>query len=590
MKNYTALKIVVAYLIFGILWILLSDFFLKEFTRESDIYYILQSSKGILYVILSAVLVYILSRKLMSDELRTKEQEKSNIVNKYENLISRNKDNAEELRNSHENLNALVQSELQAFVLLNRRGKIMLFNRTAEKYIAVVTGKQLEKGNDFSAYSPPEFLNKYRTNFKDALSGKSAVTDRNFTIDGKKRYVRFNYSPAYSLENKIFGVVFTGTEITETVEAINNLKQSVEVYSELLKATPDAVAIVNSRGIIEYLSPVAREMMKAESTEEAIGHSCLKWFTDESSQRVLKTITEIVQNGIITKGNVYEMKRSDGSTFMAEFNSSPISDAEGNIVSFITTFRDVTGKIEAEKKLINYSAELKELNASKDKFFSIIAHDLRNPLQGLLGFSGLLNDSYTDLTTAEVKEYIGYIYTSAKKMHSLTNNLLQWSRIKTGNISFSPEKFYTKDAVSHNADLFRPNALKKGIALEVLTEDSQQVFCDRGMFDSIIQNLISNSIKFSNNFSKVEIFTKKINREFVQVNVRDYGVGIAEENFSRIFSIDSHFSTAGTSEEEGTGLGLILCKELVEKQGGTISFESEKGSGSTFSFTVPAAI
>ncbi|MCI0473592.1 MAG: PAS domain-containing sensor histidine kinase, partial [Ignavibacteria bacterium] len=419
--------------------------------------------------------------------------------------------------------------------------------------------------------------------------GKTAVTEREFIIDGRKRWVRFNYSPAYNSENKIFGVVFTGIEITETVEAMNELRQSAEVYSELLKATPDAVSIVNIEGVIEYLSPVASEMMKAEKTDDAIGHSCLQWFTEDSASRVLKTISDIVSKGVITKGNVYEMKRKDGTTFMAEFNSSPIRDNEGNITSFISTFRDVTRKIEAEKTLLNYSAELKELNESKDRFFSIVAHDLRNPLQGLLGFSGLLNDSYGDLTTAEVREYIGYIYQSAKKMHSLTNNLLQWSRIKTGNIVFSPEKFNVRDAAVHNTDLLKPNALKKGIDVEILSDDSHCVYCDKGMFDSILQNLISNSIKFSKNFSRIEVITKKAGSGFVQVSVRDYGVGIEKENLHKIFSLDSHFTTTGTADEEGTGLGLILCKELVEKQGGTISFVSESGKGSTFSFTVPAA-
>ncbi|MCU0373510.1 MAG: ATP-binding protein, partial [Ignavibacteria bacterium] len=422
-----------------------------------------------------------------------------------------------------------------------------------------------------------------------ALAGKSAVTEREFNIDGSKRWVRFNYSPAYDSKNKIFGVVFTGIEITETVETMNKLKQSAEVYSELLKATPDAVSIVNTEGIIEYLSPVAKEMMKTETTEDAIGHSCLKWFTGESSLRVLKAISDIVSNGVITKGNIYEMKRKDGTTFMAEFNSSPIRDNDGKITSFISTFRDVTRKIEAEKILINYSAELKELNESKDRFFSIVAHDLRNPLQGLLGFSGLLNDNYSDLTTAEVREYIGYIYQSAKKMHSLTNNLLQWSRIKTGNIVYSPEIFNVRDAAEQNTELLKPNALKKGIEIEIFTDDSLCIYCDKGMFDSILQNLISNSIKFSKNFSRIEVFAKKAGSGFVQVNVRDYGVGIDNDNQHKIFSLDSHFSTAGTAEEEGTGLGLILCKELVEKQGGTISFVSEPGKGSTFSFTVPAA-
>jgi PAS domain S-box-containing protein len=589
MKNLTALKITIAYLVFGILWILFSDFLVKEYTSVPDLYFFLETSKGLLFVLLSALLVYLLSRRLLKKELSTIDEEKSKIVDNYENEINRHTDSIDDLLKSHEELNALVQSELQAFVLLNTKGIITLFNRTAEKYISVVTGRILIKGEDFLDYTHPDYIETYKKNFAGALAGKSTASEREFVIEGRKRWVRFNYSPAYNGENKIFGVVFTGIEITEAVEAMNKQKQSLEVYTELLKATPDAVAILNSKGIIEYLSPVAFDMMKTDTDSGAIGQSCLKWFTEESADRVMKSIGGIVQKGLTTKGNVYEMIRVDGTTFMAEFNSSPIRDTEGNITSFISTFRDVTEKLDAERKLIDYSVELRELNASKDRFFSIVAHDLRNPLQGLLGFSGLLNDSLSDLTTDEIKEYIGYIYTSAKKMHVLTNNLLQWSRIKTGNISFSPEKFLIKDAVGHIADLLKPNAMKKGISLEVISADSLAVICDRGMFDSILQNLISNAIKFSKNFSKVEIFSRKTGDGFIQVNVRDYGVGIAKENFSKIFSIDSHFSTNGTSDEEGTGLGLILCKELVEKQGGKITFESELKFGSTFSFTVPAA-
>ena len=322
---------------------------------------------------------------------------------------------------------------------------------------------------------------------------------------------------------------------------MNKLKKSLSLYEDLIKATPDAVAIINKDGTINYISPFTIELLKIKDPLNIPGTPCIKWFAKEEHLRVKKILNKIINEKISTKGNIYRMIREDGNTFYAEFNSSPLNHEGEENGSFITTFRDITDKIESRNRLLDYSNELKELNASKDKLFSIIAHDLRNPLQGLLGFSSLLNDNFSDLTTDEVKEYVGYIYQSSKKMHSLTNNLLHWSRIKTGKVEFKPEQFNLKSKVQQTLDLLQPSIMKKNITVEVRIDDKISVFADVQMFDSIIQNLLTNAIKFSYDSGKIEIFTNQTNNDFIQINVKDFGEGIKQENFGKLFSIATHF-------------------------------------------------
>jgi len=172
-------------------------------------------------------------------------------------------------------------------------------------------------------------------------------------------------------------------------------------------------------------------------------------------------------------------------------------------------------------------------------------------------------------------------------MHNLTNNLLQWSRIKTGNIEFIPENLNLSNNIKSNIELLKPGSVKKSIEINFDTDDHCMVFADRNMLDSIFQNLLTNAIKFSYPNSSINISIERDIPGYLQVSIKDYGIGIKKENFDKLFSIESNFSTNGTSDEEGTGLGLILSKELVEKQGGKLEFESEQNAGSTFRFTLP---
>ena len=233
----------------------------------------------------------------------------------------------------------------------------------------------------------------------------------------------------------------------------------------------------------------------------------------------------------------------------------------------------------SEKKLI-------EINSSKDKLFSIIAHDLRSPFHPLLGLSEILANERDSLTPKEIDNFTKEIYQAIKNQYSLLENLLEWARIQTGKIEFVPQEITLKSLVQEAMNILNVNSLKKNISLENVVELNHRVEADLNSLRSVLQNLISNSIKFTRNNGKVTVTSEKKDG-FIEVSVIDNGVGIAEKDQEKIFKADSHISTLGTAHEKGSGLGLVLCKELIEKNNGTIKLKSQPGKGTKITFTLP---
>jgi len=240
----------------------------------------------------------------------------------------------------------------------------------------------------------------------------------------------------------------------------------------------------------------------------------------------------------------------------------------------------------ANEEISRYTEELKQLNMTKDKFFSIIAHDLRNPFITILGFSELLLSDFQELTEEEKIYYIEEMQNSANLSHNLLQNLLQWSRSQTGRIDFSPRVISVHDMVKQNFELLKQTAAKKGISLVNKVDVVINIEADEDMSDTIFRNLITNAIKFTSDGGSISI-DAEIKDDTVVIKVKDTGIGMDEETKSKLFRLDVNHSSLGTSQEKGTGLGLILCKEFVEKHKGKIWVESSIGKGTTFSFTLP---
>lgn len=230
--------------------------------------------------------------------------------------------------------------------------------------------------------------------------------------------------------------------------------------------------------------------------------------------------------------------------------------------------------------------QLQKINATKDKFFRIVAHDLKNPFNSLLGYSEFLVQNFEDLSDEEKKQNAEGLYDSSRRLYALLENLLEWSQTQFSNFTYEPEIINLAEIINKNISLFSQNAKIKNIELVSDFEEGLIAICDMNMIDTIIRNLLSNAIKFTKRDGIVEVTTKKTGNK-IFVGVKDTGVGIDNQTQLNLFKLDKHSTKKGTDNEAGTGLGLILVKELSEKMGCEIEVESEEGKGSTFTLIIP---
>lgn len=252
----------------------------------------------------------------------------------------------------------------------------------------------------------------------------------------------------------------------------------------------------------------------------------------------------------------------------------------------LTELNDQT--IMQKEEISMYADQLKQANASKNKFFTIIAHDIRAPFHSILGLTDILQQDYHELSDEDKKEMITMLHQSSNNIFQLLENLLKWSQTQTGTIQYKPTLFGLKPLIEEVVKLMQQNALGKNITLSFHYTEELSVEADKNMIDTVIRNLISNAIKFTYKNGSIDVILVK-NGHRAKVVVKDSGVGLSKEDLSNIFSLDEKNVSKGTSGESGSGLGLILCKEFVEKNHGEMQIESELGKGSSFAFLLPVS-
>lgn len=276
----------------------------------------------------------------------------------------------------------------------------------------------------------------------------------------------------------------------------------------------------------------------------------------------------------------YRIQKKDGQYIWFSTNTKPIKGPDGKVTMLQTVSRDVTEKKEALDRL-------EELNHQKNKLFSIIAHDLRGPLASCMGLLDLA--LRTDITDESHEKFLRLAKKSTISLHDLMEDLLLWAGSQLDRVYFAPVVLILKSEIDAVTSRFADVAVAKQILINVSLEaDDLAVYADRDMFRTIIRNLLSNAIKFTKPGGHADI-TAKQNKGFVEISVSDNGIGIKREDIDKLFSKTSTYTTYGTSGEKGTGLGLDVCKDFIEKNGGNIRVESEFGAGSKFTFTLPEA-
>ncbi len=310
------------------------------------------------------------------------------------------------------------------------------------------------------------------------------------------------------------------------------------------------------------------------------------WLASEEDDAVI--------NQKITLNNIErEIKLADGSTFWLNINKSPLFDDKNNVIGIVGVMDDITKRIEFQNALINSQKNLAELNKQKDKFFSIVAHDLRGPFSGMLGFSGILLEEYSQLTEDEKKNYIEIINSSLKDLLTFIDNLLTWARIQSNRFDHEPKEIDLEEIITPVFQSQKIAAANKQITLEsnlpagqASLQQSLTAFADPGMTETVIRNLVSNAIKFTKTNGKIKVNAYNSGK-FVNIQVEDNGIGMSQEIVDNLFNIETKATRNGTNNEKGTGLGLIICKEFIEKNGGIISVKSQVNKGTVISFTLP---
>jgi PAS domain S-box-containing protein len=367
----------------------------------------------------------------------------------------------------------------------------------------------------------------------------------------------------------------------ELIKAKEEADVAIQKYTELYDFAPTGYFSLSEEGKIIGLNLIGASILGKER-QRLINNRFSSYVTND---------TKVVFNQFLSK--IFKAKDNEscevtlsveGQAMMMNVIITGVFDEKCN--QCVLTMIDITGHKKAELALKDSEEKLRQLNLDKDLFISILAHDLRSPFNALLGLSELLTEDLRKLNIDEIENIAMDINKSAQNSFNLLEDLLMWARIQRGNIPFKPQILRLSDICKNVADVLKPSAEAKEIAINYSSVDQINVFADIDMLKTVLRNLVSNAIKFTNNRGAINISATQTDSN-VTISVLDNGIGIKPENLTKLFDISQVLSTKGTAKETGTGLGLLLCKQFVEKHSGEIWVESTVEKGSIFHFTIP---
>lgn len=373
-------------------------------------------------------------------------------------------------------------------------------------------------------------------------------------------------------------VIAVARDISQRKKTEQILFENEEKYRILVELSNDAILIASDKGIILDCNTAGRRIFGFSKTE-MIGMPLQNLFEgDFLSPATSGKWDKNISSKIICR-------KKDGLPFPSHVTAKRFSLRGEN--KFLIYIADITQQKKYEERLNKLATELRLLNEEKDKFFSVISHDLRNPFHALLGLSDFIASEFDNVSRDELKEIVININASTKMLHSFVINLLEWANVQTGITKYQPAEHKLLVIINDIIDVLQILCMNKKIDLKVDVDKQISVYADSNMVKAILNNLISNAIKFTEIGGTI-IISAKSEQNITNIFVQDSGVGMSDEFIEQLFSLKNISSTEGTAEEKGSGLGLLICKELIAKQGGEIKVESSLGEGTTFSFTLPS--
>lgn len=454
-------------------------------------------------------------------------------------------------------------------------------------------------------------------NNRDNVDGSCTIDFKILTRDGQEKWIAHNCQPVFSDNNEPRGYRASNRDITERKHFEEALAEQEEKYRLLSELTSDyaySFEITKERKFVNEWLTGAFEKITGYSKKEFTQSMELTSMVIPGDKPLVKNHIEKVMGGMADVIEYRIFTKNGDIRWLRDYARPVMTDDGQSVEKIYGAAQDITERRVAEDKLKTYMEELqmnqdlleeragqlvvlnsqleesrrelKILNDGKDKLFSIVAHDLRSPFTSLLGYAQFLSEDIGELETDKIQEFAGNIHRSLKDIYHLIENLLKWSRVQAGRITFSPDTFDLNELINNILDLYTITATRKEIQIQNKLSSKLMIFADKFMVDTIIRNLVSNAIKYTNQGGRVEIDTKT-EESFALVSVKDTGIGMNEEQMLQVYDLDKKIVTKGTMKEPGTGLGLILCKEFIERHGGKIWINSEENKGSEFIFTLP---
>ena len=501
------------------------------------------------------------------------------------NDITAKKKIKEILKESEVYFRSLIENSTDVISIIDSKGTIMFESPSHKRVLGYEDGDLI--GENCFKYVHPDDRVRIIRQFEGLVEKPDKIENVNFRFLHKDKTWLYIEGTSKNLLNtlSIKGIVVNYRDITRLKKAEKAIKESEEKYRYLIENQGEGVGIVDLNETFTFANPAAEEIFGQEKAG-LVGRHLTEFFSAEQ----FKIIKDQTKNRIQKKTNAYELVLTlpDKQKRDILVTATPSLDTNGAIIGALGIFRDITKRKKAEKNLKKREKQLRDLNATKDKFFSIIAHDLRSPFNSMLGFSRLLVGKFDEYDVQKQKKFLGFVHDGLENTYKLLENLLVWSQMQGNVTDYRPVKENLFLLAVGSIDVFSQMAANKEITIVNKIHENTYVFADKDMLAIVLRNLISNAIKFTPKGGTIKIGVET--RHGVSqygIYVKDNGQGIKPEIQARLFKISENISTEGTENEKGTGLGLILCKEFVEKHGGKIWVESEVGVGSKFIFTIP---
>jgi PAS domain S-box-containing protein len=441
---------------------------------------------------------------------------------------------------------------------------------------------------DFIKFIYPDDVEIVKINIEEAIKSNKNINFefRIIRPDGNIRNISAYGKIVNDKTNKPVKFIGINMDISDLRNAELAIKESETKYRLIADYNYDWEFWLTKEKKFKYNSPSCERISGYKPIDFSNNPNLFTQIIHKEDLPIYEKHTESVVNGEKCFGIDYRIITHSGDIRWINHICQIVLDENGDNIGIRGSNCDITSRKNAENQILELNTELKRHNVDKDRFISILSHDLRSPFTALLGLSEILKENIQEFHIDEIRNMAGDINKTAQSTLNLLEDLLIWARTQQGKFPFKPQDLIFSDVCKNVLEIINPVADAKNIIINYSAQDQINIFADIDMLKTILRNLVSNSIKFTNNGGKINIDADG-NSGYVIISVSDNGIGMNSDNMAKLFDIGQVITTKGTADEKGTGLGLLLCKEFVEKHGGKIWVESEEGKGSKFSFSIP---